>query len=82
MSRKTNRKIYSPPPVYRLAALLTRRELEVLRLIAADMKNKEIGEALSITQGTVKIHVHNILLKLGVNSRTGAITRALAGHLL
>jgi two-component system, NarL family, response regulator len=61
---------------------LTRRELEVLGLMATGMKNREISAALSITQGTVKIHVHNILSKLGVTSRTGAIAKALAGHLL
>jgi two-component system NarL family response regulator len=46
------------------------------------MTNSQISAALSITQGTVKIHVHNILAKLDVNSRTGAIAKALAGHLL
>ncbi len=61
---------------------LTGRELEVLGLIAAGMTNGQISAALSITQGTVKIHVHNILAKLDVNSRTGAIAKALAGHLL
>jgi two-component system NarL family response regulator len=61
---------------------LTGRELEVLGLIATGMTNSQISAALSITQGTVKIHVHNILAKLDVNSRTGAIAKALAGHLL
>ena len=54
---------------------LTRRELDILRLIAANLRNKEIGAALSITEGTVKIHVHNILSKLGVNSRAQAIAK-------
>lgn len=61
---------------------LTRRELEVLRLMAADMGNKEIGAALFITAGTVKVHVHHILSKLGVNSRSGAITEGVKCHLL
>jgi DNA-binding NarL/FixJ family response regulator len=60
---------------------LTKRELEVLHLVAADMRNKEIGTSLSITEGTVKIHIHNILSKLGVNSRSGAIAKGLRRHL-
>jgi two-component system NarL family response regulator len=56
---------------------LTGRELEVLRLIVAGRSNKEIGQALSITEGTVKAHVNNILSKLGVNDRTQAVTEAL-----
>lgn len=61
---------------------LTARELEVLRLIAADMRNKDIAVMLSISEGTVKAHVHNILSKFGVNSRTGAITKGLSKNLL
>jgi two-component system, NarL family, response regulator len=61
---------------------LTKREIEVLRLVAADMRNKEIGAALFITEGTVKVHIHNILSKLGVNSRTGAITKGLKRQFL
>lgn len=56
---------------------LTVRELEVLRLIAADMRNKDIAVMLSISEGTVKAHVHSILSKFGANSRTGAI---IMGH--
>ena len=67
---------------HRRAVWLTRRELEVLGLMATGMKNREISAALSITQGTVKIHVHNILSKLDVNSRTGAIAKAVTNHLL
>jgi DNA-binding NarL/FixJ family response regulator len=68
--------------VPRRAVRLTSRELEVLNLVGAGMTNKEIGAALSISQGTVKIHVHNILSKLAVNSRVGAIAKATAGHML
>ncbi|HMG33348.1 MAG TPA: response regulator transcription factor [Blastocatellia bacterium] len=56
---------------------LTSRELEVLRLIVKGMSNKEIAQALSIAEGTVKIHVNNVLGKLGVNDRTKAATTAL-----
>jgi DNA-binding NarL/FixJ family response regulator len=56
--------------------VLTKRELEILQLIDSRLKNKAIGEKLSITEGTVKIHVHAILAKLGANSRREAISKA------
>jgi two-component system, NarL family, response regulator len=56
---------------------LTDRELDVLRLIVSGKSNKEIGEALFITEGTVKVHVNAILGKLGVSDRTQAVTAAL-----
>jgi DNA-binding NarL/FixJ family response regulator len=54
--------------------LLTPREIDVLRLIAAGNANKEIAAQLSITEETVKGHVKNILAKLGANDRTHAVT--------
>jgi DNA-binding NarL/FixJ family response regulator len=51
---------------------LTAREVEVLRLVAAGMANKEIGRALSISDNTVKFHVNAVLTKLGARSRTEA----------
>jgi two-component system NarL family response regulator len=56
---------------------LTSRELEVLRLIVEGKSNKEIAAQLSIAEGTVKIHINNILSKLGVTDRTQAATFAL-----
>jgi DNA-binding NarL/FixJ family response regulator len=56
---------------------LTQRELEVLRQIARGLRNKEIGGELSIAEDTVKMHVKSILMKLGVNDRTEAVTLAL-----
>jgi DNA-binding NarL/FixJ family response regulator len=56
---------------------LTARELEVLKLIVKGMSNKEIAAALFITEGTVKIHVNNVLGKMGVSDRTKAATTAL-----
>jgi LuxR family maltose regulon positive regulatory protein len=55
---------------------LTRRELEVLRLIAAGDSNQEIAGKLVITLSAVKKHTGNIFRKLGVNSRTLAAVRA------
>ncbi len=56
---------------------LTRRELAVLRLLAAGNSNREIGAALGISDGTVKIHVTHLFAKLDVTSRTEAIATAL-----
>jgi two-component system, NarL family, response regulator len=56
---------------------LTEREMEVLRLITEGKSNREIGNDLFITEGTVKAHVNNILGKLGVSDRTQAVTTAL-----
>ena len=53
------------------------RELEVLSLMAAGKRNKEIAGELSIAEDTVKMHVRNILSKLQVNDRTEAVTIAL-----
>jgi LuxR family maltose regulon positive regulatory protein len=55
---------------------LTRRELEVLNLVAAGLSNKTIAETLYITVGTVKRHTRNIYGKLAVNSRTQAVVKA------
>jgi DNA-binding NarL/FixJ family response regulator len=56
---------------------LSKREREVLQLMTAGMSNLEIGEALTITEGTVKSHINNILSKLNVNDRTQAVILAL-----
>lgn len=52
------------------SSVLTPRELEIIRMVAAALRNREIGEKLFISEGTVKIHLHNIYEKLGVASRT------------
>jgi len=56
---------------------LTERELEVLRRIVAGRSNKEIAADLSVSEGTVKFHVNNVLGKLGVAARTQAATEAI-----
>ncbi len=78
---------YIPPEVAqrlgeRLPAHLSEREMEVLRHIAKGMSNKEIGSALSVVEGTVKIHVANILAKLGAADRTQAVVLAVRRGLL
>ena len=65
-----------------LAEPLSERELDVLRLMAAGLKYKEIAEQLYISVNTVNYHVKNLYGKLGVRNRTGAIARARALELL
>ena len=56
---------------------LTARELEVLQLVAGGLTNAEIAERIGRTEGTVKVHLKNILQKLEVKDRTEAVTTAL-----
>jgi len=51
------------------AAALNGREREVVKMIAAGLRNRDIGERLSISENTVKVHLHNIYEKLGVEGR-------------
>jgi DNA-binding NarL/FixJ family response regulator len=72
---------YIPPEIAmrmngRVLSQLSPRELEVLRLVAKGLSNKEIGSALRVVEGTIKIHLTNILAKLGVSDRTQAILAA------
>lgn len=61
---------------------LTARELEILRLVAKGLGNKEIAAALNIAEVTVKLHVSHVLEKLGVRDRTEAATAALQRGLI
>ena len=64
------------PLTHTLIEPLSKRELEVMQLIASGASNAEIAQELYIAVGTVKNHVKNIYSKLGVHSRTQAIARA------
>lgn len=61
---------------------LTRREIVILQRLASGLSNKEIAEALFISEGTLKWHLHNIYGKLGSKNRTGALTQARALSLI
>lgn len=68
---------YQQIEIRRPLHLLTRRECEVLQLLADGKSNKAIGEALFISEKTVKNHVSNILQKMNVNDRTQAVVVAI-----
>ena len=59
------------------ASELTDRELQILTRLATGKSNKEIADALEISETTVKGHVSNILVKLGAGDRTEAVITAL-----
>jgi LuxR family maltose regulon positive regulatory protein len=65
-----------------LVESLTRRELDVLGLLAAGLSNRQIAEKLILSVGTVKFYVHAVMEKLGVQSRTQAILVAKERNLL
>ena len=64
------------------ALRLTERELEVLRLVAKGLNNREVAKELFISENTVKNHVRNILEKLQLHSRMEAVMYAMREKLL
>jgi LuxR family maltose regulon positive regulatory protein len=71
-----------PPATQALVEPLTERELEVLRLIAAGLSNREIAQELVVAVSTVKTHINHIYGKLAVKSRIQAVAKAQALDLL
>lgn len=65
-----------------LAKVLTPREIEVIRLVANGMRNKEIAQKLAISEGTVKIHLHRSYEKLHVDNRLELLRYAQAKGLV
>ena len=55
---------------------LTPREIEIVRMVVQGLRNKVIAERLTISEGTVKVHLHNIYEKLGVDGRLELVLRA------
>jgi ATP/maltotriose-dependent transcriptional regulator MalT len=75
LARSASIEVRAEPPGSPLAAL-TRRELEVLNLLALGMTNIEIADRLVIARSTAKVHVRHIFRKLGVPNRLQAVIRA------
>jgi DNA-binding NarL/FixJ family response regulator len=67
---------------YKLKELLSDREMEMLKLLATGMSNKEIAEKLCLSLRTVKAHMSNIFTKMNVASRSEALVEALRKGLL
>jgi DNA-binding NarL/FixJ family response regulator len=76
--------VLSPPDTVPAAPVeaLTPREIEVVRVLADGLSNKEIAGRLGISEHTVKFHVNSILGKLGAGSRTEAVTIGLRSGLI
>ncbi|MBN8990286.1 MAG: response regulator [Rhizobiales bacterium] len=56
--------------IEKMLGLLTHRERQIVRLVSEGMSNKEIARKLNLSQGTVKVHLHNIFQKLEISNRT------------
>jgi LuxR family maltose regulon positive regulatory protein len=65
-----------PPVSLNMPEDLTRRELSILRRLESGLSNKEIAEAIFVTEGTLKWHLHNAYGKLNVRNRSAAVARA------
>ena len=72
----------APATLPQEGAALTPRELDVLRLVAQGLGNKEIAAELDLSAHTVKYHLASVLAKLGVRSRTEAVSRGIRTGLL
>jgi NarL family two-component system response regulator LiaR len=77
IARKLMQELARPPEQPPTTDPLTEREIEVLRLVAQGKNNRDIAEELTITEGTVRVHVSSILGKLHLASRTQATLYAL-----
>jgi DNA-binding NarL/FixJ family response regulator len=69
MSRAFGRAVQRESAAREAARILTPRETEIVQMVAQGLRNKVIGERLSISEGTVKIHLHNIYEKVKVDGR-------------
>lgn len=61
---------------------LSEREVQILQMVSTGATNKSIGQELFLSTRTVEAHVHKIFQKLGVSSRTEAVTQAIREHLI
>jgi len=80
--RRLSREAARSVDEYPVGPHLTPREIEILRLLARGLSNREIGAELHVSATTAKWFVKNILEKLGVDNRTAAVTTALKRGIL
>src|SRR5262249_7343302 len=64
----------------RMFETLTKRELQIVRMVSDGLSNKAVGRRLDLSEGTVKVHLHNIYRKLSVNNRTALTAMAVASR--
>jgi ATP/maltotriose-dependent transcriptional regulator MalT len=82
LARRLQRAMYTPDvqgsaPIG-MGEELTKRELSILKRLETGLSNKEIAEAIFVSEGTLKWHLHNVYGKLNVKNRTGAMARGRA----
>jgi len=82
LARRLQRAMYAPdvqddPPIG-MSKDLTKRELSILKRLETGLSNKEIAEAIFVSEGTLKWHLHNVYGKLNVKNRTAAMARGRA----
>jgi LuxR family maltose regulon positive regulatory protein len=65
-----------PPAAVNMAEDLTKRELSIVKRLESGLSNREIAEAIFVTEGTLKWHLHNAYSKLNVRNRSAAVARA------
>ena len=75
--RSSFQRAHAGPGAASAAGEVTRREIEILALMAGGLSNAEIGATLGVSEGTVKNHVSSILSKLGVRDRVRAVLRGI-----
>jgi DNA-binding NarL/FixJ family response regulator len=69
LTRALDRMLRREAGLREVTSVLTPREIEIVRLVAEGLRNQAIGERLNISEGTVKVHLHNIYEKLGIDGR-------------
>jgi DNA-binding NarL/FixJ family response regulator len=75
MERAVGSMIRRETALAKMPKALTRRELEIVKLVAEGLRNREIAGRLFVTEGTVKLHLHNVYEKLGVDGRMELLLR-------
>ncbi|ODT89746.1 MAG: hypothetical protein ABS86_04710 [Sphingobium sp. SCN 64-10] len=73
--RALRHSVHNPTPTLRQDDLLTAREAEIADFVCMGLRNRDIADRVGLTEGTIKVHLHNIYRKLGVSSRSELIVK-------